>query len=129
MADLPSPYSVTPRKPLTDRQRLELFLSENGRCCICGLPIRAASEAWDEHILPLADNGSNEIGNRGVAHEKCARSKSAKEAKERAHLRRAAERHFGAKRPKKIMPGSRRSPWKKKADGSWVRRDQEKSDC
>lgn len=130
------PYGVTPRKALTNRQRLQLLIANKGRCCICGQKIEGYRERWDdydlnsipfvdEHIVPLWADGTNEFSNRGPAHERCAREKTAKEATERARVRSSAERHFGAKRPKRVMPGSRRHHLKKKLDGTVVRRDQD----
>ena len=131
---LPDPYSVPPRKKLSDKQRLQLFLDCKGVCCLCGGKI--GSKAWDdvtsiddlpslidEHMKPLWLDGSNDKINRGVAHVDCAQVKSNNEATERARGRSAAERHFGAKRPKtKPMLGSRRSGFKRKMSGELVRR-------
>lgn len=122
MPDLPSPYSVTPRKQLTNAQRLRMFLDADGKCAICGERINGVREAWDEHMTPLWLGGSNEMWNRKPVHVRCAQQKTSKEATDRAKGRRAAEFHFGAKRPKRIMPGSRRHHLKKKLDGSVVRR-------
>lgn len=122
---LPDPYSVTPRKPLTDKQRLQMFLDAKGICEICGHRIDGVHEMWDEHMVPLWAGGSNEKWNRKPVHVKCAKAKTTKEATERAKGRRFAEFHFGARRPKQIMPGSRRHHLKKKLDGSVVRRDEE----
>lgn len=130
-----NPYLVTKRKRLTDKQRLELLIANGGKCCICGRPIVGYREAWDdygldeipfvdEHVEPLWRNGTNDLSNRGPAHVKCAREKTASEATDRAKTRSVAEKHFGAHRPKtRPMPGSRRSPWKRKMDGTLVRRD------
>lgn len=119
-------YLVTPRKPLTPKQKLKLFVDKKGVCCVCGGKIESVKEAWDEHVISLADGGTNDETNRDVAHDKCARSiKTPQEAKERAHLRRAALRHFGAKKASKgrPMPGTKASGWKKKLDGTVVRRE------
>ena len=117
-----NPYAVTSRKPLTAKQRLQLFIAEGGTCCICGGQIDGVREAWDEHIDPLWLTGDNARANRGVAHERCARVKTSGEATTRAKVRSVAERHFGAKRPARPMPGSRRSAWKKKVNGEVIRR-------
>lgn len=77
---------------------------------------------WDEHLVPLADGGSNDLSNRDIAHRKCAQLKTQREAVSRGKLRRAAEKHLGAKTSNNPMPGSRRSQWKRKMDGSVVRR-------
>ncbi len=127
------PYSVSKRKPLTSKQRLQLLVANKGKCCICGQPIKGFKEKWDdyaldeiefidEHVQPLWLGGTNEFNNRGPAHIDCAKNKTSKEATERSRMRKAAEFHFGAKRPRKIMPGSRRHHLKKKLDGTVVPR-------
>ena len=117
-----NPYSVHSRKPLTDKQRLQLFIDEGGICCICGAKIDGVKSAWDEHIDPLWLSGTNARENRGVAHAKCARVKSAGESKDRAKVRSTSEKHFGAHRSSRPMPGSRRSRFKKRMDGTVVER-------
>lgn len=115
------PYHVTPRKPLTPAQKLKMYLAHNGICCLCGNKIDGVKEAWDEHIDPLWLNGTNDMGNRKPAHAKCARLKTAAEAKDRAKDRSVSAKHFGAKKPS-TMAGSRQSKWKKKMNGEVVRR-------
>lgn len=123
MSEPHNPYAVHERKPLTDKQRLKLFIEENGICCVCGFKIDGVKEAWDEHIKPLWRDGTNERKNRGVAHRKCARQKTDGEASDRAKVRSVAEKHFGAHRAEfKPMPCGRASPWKKKMNGKVVRR-------
>jgi 5-methylcytosine-specific restriction enzyme A len=117
------PYSVTPRKPLTDKQRLQLFIRHQGICCLCGLKIDGVKEMWDEHVNPLWRDGDNEAENRAPAHSKCARLKTKQESTERAKGRDVAQFHFGAKRAKtKPMPFGRRSKLKKKFNGDVVER-------
>lgn len=125
MSDLPDPYSVVPRKALTSRQRLQMFLDAGGMCAICGGRIDGAREAWDEHMTPLWLGGSNEEWNRKPVHARCARTKTAKEATDRAKVRRVAEKHIGAKRSSRPLPGGKNSPWKKTFAHGWVRRDEE----
>ena len=116
------PYAVEPRKPLTAKQKLQMFIKAKGRCCICGGQINGVHEAWDEHVNPLWLAGDNSAPNRAPAHAKCARAKTSVEAKERADIRRKAEKHFGAHRSSNPMPCGRKSKWKKKMDGSVVPR-------
>ena len=125
MSDLPTPYTVTPRKPLTAKQRLQQFIDHKGRCCLCGATIDGVRERWiDEHELSLWLEGGNELENRGVAHERCAKVKTSKEATQRARGRNFAERHLGAKRSSKPLPGGKNSPWKKTFAHGWARRDE-----
>lgn len=117
------PYAVEPRKPLSEKQKLRMFIDAGGICCVCGGKINGVLDAWDEHVNPLWLNGDNSAPNRAPAHEKCARTKSAAESTVRAKVRSVAEKHFGAK-PKKSRPmvGSKSSGWKKKIDGRVERR-------
>lgn len=82
---------VTDRKPLTKRQRLTLYLSQGGRCAVCG-ERRELDEMDDDHHLPLWNNGTNEADNRRmICREGCHKAKTAKEAKERAKVKRLSE--------------------------------------
>lgn len=107
------PYKVEPRKRLTDKQRLELFIRHNGICCVCGHKIDGVREMWDEHVNPLWLNGDNTAENRAPAHAKCARGKTAEEATTRAKVRSVAEKHFGATRKTGFSkPKGMRYDWK-----------------
>lgn len=117
-----NPFAVEARKPLTPKQKLQMFLRHGGVCCICGGKIDSVRDAWDEHQNPLWLAGDNSAENRAPAHEKCARQKTSTEATQRAKGRRVAAKHFGAKQVKRPMPGSRKSPWKRHMDGSVSRR-------
>ena len=117
------PYAVEPRKPLTEKQKLQMFIEHHGICCVCGHKINGVNEAWDEHWDPLWLQGDNRWQNRRPAHEKCAREKSGKEAKTRAKIRSVAQKHFGSKKPRpRPIPGSKASGWKHKMSGEWERR-------
>jgi len=112
------PYRVEPRKPLTAKQRLKLFLEHEGVCCLCHNKIKTGEPWIDEHVQPLWLEGTNDWTNRAPAHMECARQKTAREAKARAKGRRVAEKHMGARKAKRPMPGSRASKWKKRMDGT-----------
>lgn len=118
------PYRVEPRKPLTPKQKLKMFIAHDGVCCICGCKINGVKEAWDEHDDPLWLNGTNAENNRKPAHARCARQKTAKESGERSKIQSVAEKHFGAKnRPKsRPLPGTRASGLRKRMDGRVERR-------
>ena len=118
-----NPYAVEPRRRLTAKQKVEMFLRHDGKCCVCGEKINSVHEAWDEHVNPLWLNGDNTADNRAPAHEKCARDKTSREARQRSGVRKVAAKHLGARTPKtRPMPGSKKSPWKKKMDGTVERR-------
>lgn len=114
------PYYVEPRKPLTPKQKLKMFIAQKGVCCICKCRIDHVKEAWDEHVNPLWLKGNNKAPNRSPAHAKCARKKTGKEAGDRSKVRTTAQKHFGAGKSRKSppMPGSRDSKWKRKMNGT-----------
>ncbi|KFG68669.1 HNH endonuclease [Microvirga sp. BSC39] len=114
----------TPRKALTPTQRLKLFESWHGCCCICERKIQAG-EAWiDEHIRPLAMGGTNELDNRGPAHKACADAKTHGKDGDLARIAKAKRikmRHVGIRKPSKF-PTSRDSRFKQKINGDLVDR-------
>lgn len=119
------PYAVEKRKALSPKQRMQLFVDRGGVCCVCKGKIHVAEKWIVEHLDPLSRTGTNDLSNLDVAHEKCARSKTSKEATERSKIRSVATKHFGAGKKRKgaPMPGSRDSKWKRRLDGTVVRRD------
>jgi len=105
--------------------RLSLFLERNGSCASCNTKI-AAGQAWDiDHILPIALGGSNEPNNLQILCRSCHRYKTTQDDIPRiAKTKRLKAKHLGARssayRP---IPGGKSSPWKRKMDGSVVRRE------
>ena len=104
--------------------RLNLFLKRKGACASCHQKIDAG-KAWDiDHILPLALGGTNEPENLQILCKPCHHSKTSQSDIPRiAKIKRLKAAHLGARSPStRPIPGSRRSPWKRKLDGSVVRR-------
>ena len=104
--------------------RLNLFLKRKGKCAACSQKIEAG-KAWDiDHILPLALGGTNEPDNLQILCRSCHKTKTARfDVPRIAKTKRLKARHLGARKPsRRPIPGSRRSPWKRKMDGSLVRR-------
>lgn len=118
---------TTHRKRLTPRQRLKVWERDGGICCLCHAPIDGVREKWIvEHIVALELGGLDEEANMGVAHLKCADEKtngSDGDHARAAKAKRAKRRHIGISESKNPLPGGKRSKWKKKMDGSVVRRD------
>ncbi len=112
------------RQTFSTSFRLNLFLKRKGTCAACTQKIDAG-KAWDiDHILPLALGGTNEPHNLQVLCRPCHRSKTFHSDFPRiAKTKRLKARHLGARAPStRLIPGSRHSPWKRKMDGSVVRR-------
>lgn len=93
------------RKPLTTRQRVELFRAHGGMCHICKGAIHPG-KAWDvEHIIPIALGGPDELPNMAPAHRECHGAKTAgQDAPAIAKAKRREAKHIGAIAPKATIP-------------------------
>lgn len=99
------------------------FLEHGGQCHICGQKIHVG-QVWErEHVIPLAQGGSDELDNQRPAHAVCHKGKTAKDAGDTARAKRREAAYLGIKKPKaRPLPGSKASGWKRKMDGTIVRR-------
>lgn len=75
-------YNASQRTRLTKRQRIDLWILQDGKCgCGCGKPINWRT-AWDEHWIPrefFADARSEALRNRRLVLKDCALRKTAEE--------------------------------------------------
>lgn len=114
------------RRHISTRERLDIFTRHDGRCWLCGEKLQVG-DLWDvEHELALELGGSDEKGSDNLkpAHRACHRIKTTVDAWTIAKSNRVRARHLGASAPSRSpLPGGRRSPWKKKINGSVERRD------
>lgn len=112
------------RRHISTRERVAIFSAAEGVCHICGATIDGTREAWDvEHVIPLAQGGDDHGDNLRPAHKACHAGKTARDASDTARAKRLAAKHTGAKAPgRAVIPGSKRSPWKRKLDGTIVSR-------
>ena len=111
------------RKRISMKLRLWLWERDQGRCNICGLKIQAG-EPWEvEHVKRLDEGGADTPENMAPAHAAgCHAGKTRQEARQHAKADRQASKHLGLKKPSRPLPGSKASPWKKRMDGTVVRR-------
>jgi 5-methylcytosine-specific restriction enzyme A len=114
------------RRPITTKERLTLFLAAHGQCQRCGWRLSPGTRWEVDHVIPLALGGRDDVSNMQVLCQACHGSKTARQdLPAMGKARRIRARHLGAERPRHILPGSRRSRWKKRLDGSVQRRDPE----
>lgn len=112
------------RVRITAKMRADIFMRHGGICHLCSMKV-IPGEDWDvSHDIPLEAGGKDDETNWLVAHRKCHRvHTSTVDAPLIAKVKRIHQRHIGAKKSRSPLPGGRHSKWKKKMDGSVVRRD------
>ena len=111
------------RRSLSTTQRLHLFLTAQGHCQACGWRLSPGTRWEVDHIIPLALGGSDQPDNLQVLCAACHGSKTATaDAPALSKAKRMQARHLGAARSKAVIPGSRRSGFKKKVNGEVIRR-------
>jgi 5-methylcytosine-specific restriction protein A len=111
------------RKSISTKKRVALFQKHGGICHICGGKINVG-EAWEvEHIIPFALGGADDETNWSPAHIKCHRGKTTEDVARISKSKRQEARHLGAKKSKSPLPFGRQSGWKRKMDGSVVKRE------
>jgi len=114
----------TRRPTFSTRFRLNLFIERQGSCASCQSRIQAG-KSWDiDHVLPLALGGSNAPQNLQLLCKPCHIQKTATlDIPMIAKTKRIKARHTGARAPSaRPILGSRSTPWKKKMNGTIVRR-------
>lgn len=113
------------RKSISTRERIRLFQLHLGICHICGEKIDGTRERWDiEHALALALGGEDDDQNRKLAHHACHKPKTKDDIQRKAKADRQRAKFIGAKSPSKNpVPGSKNTPFKKKFNGTTVRRE------
>jgi 5-methylcytosine-specific restriction enzyme A len=113
------------RKTISTKQRVKVFSNHAGVCHICGGKINVG-EAWEvEHVIPFAMGGADDESNWVPAHTKCHANKTKSDVANIAKAKRREIRHIGAKKTKTPLPFGKGSAFKRKLDGTVVKRDEQ----
>ena len=112
------------RRSISTRERTALFLAAGGCCAHCRVKIQVG-QRWDlDHVRPLELIGPDEPSNWQVLCAPCHRAKTADDVSRIRKAQRSEARHLGTKAPSKTpLPFGRGSEFKRKIDGSIVRRE------
>lgn len=111
------------RRKIFAKERLQIFEREQGICHICNGSIHVG-ELWDiSHEIPLELGGEDEGKNLRVAHKTpCHRDHTSKtDVPAIAKAKRRQKKHLGIKK-KSTFACSRDSKWKRKIDGTVIKR-------
>lgn len=120
--ELPEWIGKTPDAAIPVRVKDRIARKAEDCCQKCGQPIVGKVRAAFDHIIPLILGGEHREGNLQLLCESpCHSEKTKLDVKLKAKVARVRARHLGIKKPSRF-PGSRDSGWKKKIDGSVVRR-------
>lgn len=114
------------RERLTDQERTKLFLERKGCCHKCTRKIMGGEVWYDEHVIALENGGTNDWSNRALTCKNCFHPKNSEDATIAAKIRAVATVNIVPVCQRQTrgppMPGSRRSRFKKKMDGTTVLR-------
>lgn len=112
----------TDDSPVPPRVRLRVWEREGGMCHRCQRKI-PAGDAWIiEHLVALINSGRNEETNLCLTCSNCKPIKDAEDVKLKAKVARVKAKHLGIRQSKVELPFGRNSKFKRKLDGSIVRR-------
>lgn len=108
--------------PAPPRVRLRVFDHYDGRCYLTGRKIYPGDVWHLEHIVALANGGKNIESNLAPALVEPHKEKTREDRKLQAKSDRIRKKHLGIKKKGRGFACGKDTPWKKKIDGSVVRR-------
>jgi len=103
------------------RVKVRIFERHEGRCYLSGLKINPGDKWECEHQLALSLGGEHRESNLAPALVAPHKIKTTADRRMKAKNDRVRKRHLGIRKTSRF-PGSRDSAWKKKIDGTVVRR-------
>ena len=112
-----------PRVEFSKKTKLQAFQRSGGRCERCTSLLYPGKFDYD-HIVPSEFSGDNSLENCKVLCAACHSTKTARQdIPAIAKSTRVRNKHIGAKAKNgPAIPGSKRSGWKRKMDGTVVKR-------
>lgn len=117
------PKDTTPAPP---RVKARIVTRQEGVCsCGCGVKLGMAGEPIEfDHYVALINGGENCETNLRALRRPCHAAKTRTDVAEKSTVARKRAKHLGLKQTRNPLPGSKGGKWKKKIDGTTVRRDQ-----
>ncbi len=103
------------------RVKLRIFDAAGGRCAHCTLQIVGKLLPAYDHVVALINGGRHAESNLQLLCVPCHAVKTGADVGEKAVVARVRKKHIGIRKPSRFL-AARNSIWKKKMDGSVVRR-------
>jgi 5-methylcytosine-specific restriction endonuclease McrA len=114
---------TTKRGAISGRRKLAIWEREHGKCMVCGIKLIPGKFIF-EHVRPLGLGGEDTDDNIRLTCKGCASEKTKADMAAITKAKRQKTAHLGLKKSKTPLPFGRGSKFKKKMDGTVVRRDQ-----
>lgn len=119
---VPEWIGTTPDTPVPPRVKLRVFEAHGGKCHLTGRKI-GPGDKWElDHRIALANGGEHRETNLAPALAQAHRAKTAQDVAQKAKDDRVRKKHLSIHQPKSVIPGSKRSRFKKKLNGEVVPR-------
>ena len=113
---------TTKRGNLSTRKKLAIWEKEKGLCYVCGAKLKAGGFVF-EHIRALELGGEDGVDNIRLTCRPCATAKTKVDHQTAAKAKRQKAVALGLKKSKTPLPFGKGSKWKRKLDGTVVRRN------
>jgi 5-methylcytosine-specific restriction endonuclease McrA len=113
---------TTKRGNLSAKRKLAIWEREKGMCMVCGVKLMTGKFIF-EHVRALELGGADTDDNIRLTCKGCATEKTKQDHSMAAKAKRQKRAVLGMKTSKSPLPGGKNSKWKKKLDGTVVKRD------
>ena len=113
---------TTKRGNLSARRKLAIWEREKGKCMVCSVKLVTGKFIF-EHVRALELGGTDTDDNIRLTCKGCATEKTKQDHSTAARAKRKKTSVLGLKQSKTPMPFGKGSKFKKKMDGTVVRRD------
>ena len=113
---------TTKRGNLSARRKLTIWEREKGKCMVCSVKLVTGKFIF-EHVRALELGGTDTDDNIRLTCKGCATEKTKQDHSTAARAKRKKTSVLGLKQSKTPMPFGKGSKFKKKMDGTVVRRD------
>ena len=120
---VPEWIGKTPDSKIPPRVRLRVFERFNGVCQLTGRKIRAGDNWQVDHIRALKNGGEHRETNMQPVLQEAHKEKTKEDVAIKAKNERVRKKHLGITKSKNPLPGGRGSKFKKKMDGTVVKRN------